>query len=418
MIYNREAEQSVIGTILYEGTLMKDATLMADHFADPRHQLIFRAMQKVYKKEAPVNLVSVTTELNDKITAVGGVSYLADLAGSVPTTQAFKHDQRLVLEAFRNRKGKEQALRYIENPSHESLEELLNSLEAYRGMTAREAPSTYDTLMEIAREMVQPRESNMSGYSTGYPDLDQMTGGSQKGDLMILAGRPSMGKTAFALNLAAHHCKAGGEVHLFSLEMGHKELLKRMISCEAEVDGQKWRSMKFSNEDYERAMTAIGVMAEWNMVIHERENTVADIRAAIRQAVHKNEEGRPLVVIDYLQLMASTTRFERRDLEVGAMTRELKLLARELEVPILLLSQLSRGVEQRQDKRPVMSDLRESGSIEQDADVIGFLYREDYYNWKAEDQDRVEFLLSKQRNGPVGMVGLKFMKAYGKFTGV
>ncbi|MCP3032344.1 DnaB-like helicase C-terminal domain-containing protein [Halobacillus sp. A1] len=294
-----------------------------------------------------------------------------------------------------------------------------DSLDEYRGAfrgtgVPTEEPTVYETLLEIACDMVSPNENGITGYTTGYQDLDGMTGGAQRGDLIVLAGRPSMGKTAFALNLAANHCKQGGSVQLFSLEMDMKSLLHRFISSEGSINGHKWRTKKFSSQDYLQALESIGQIAEWQMNIHQTDWTISDIRANVRKVVKADKDARHMIIIDYLQLMSSGSRFERRDLEIGSITRELKLLARELNIPIILLSQLSRSVEQRKDKRPVMSDLRESGNIEQDADVIGFLHREDYYNWQK-DEGEMELLLSKQRNGPVGDVKFQFKKEFGQF---
>ncbi|WP_082232072.1 replicative DNA helicase [Halobacillus massiliensis] len=420
MIHNQEAEQAVLGTILLEGEVMKDVTLSPEHFYIPNHQMIYVAMQSIYKRQEPINLVTVTTELKEKINVVGGVSYLSQLVESIPTVVTLKPHQRLVYDAFRNRKTREVAVDYVNNPSGVALEDLMIKLEEYRELgVSKKNPSTYEALMEIAREIAHPPEGNMTGFSTGYHDLDQMTGGTQRGDLIVLAARPSMGKTAFALNIAANHCKAGNSVHLFSLEMGMKSLLQRLISSEGKINAQKWRTMTFSERDYTRTMDVIGGMAQWPIHVHESERTVSDIRAVVRDTV-KNEESdsRPLIIIDYLQLMSATGRAENRNIEVGMITRDLKMLARELNVPIMVLSQLSRAVEQRKDKRPVLSDLRESGNIEQDADVIAFLHRDDYYNWDSDAGGEVELLLSKQRNGPIGTVRLEFMKEYGRFEGV
>ncbi|MFC7319822.1 replicative DNA helicase [Halobacillus campisalis] len=416
MIKNLEAEQSVLGMMLLEGELIKDVTLHAEHFAEKKHELIFKAMKNIERADAPINLVTVTTELEDKISFVGGVSYLRDLAGSIPTTTTLKHHQRLIFDAYRYRKTKEVTDFFNDNPNGQRFDVLDAHMETFRGigMPSEEA-SVYETLMEIARDMASPHENGITGYTTGYQDLDGMTGGAQRGDLIVLAGRPSMGKTAFALNLAANHCKQGGSVQLFSLEMAIKPLLHRFISCEGSINGQKWRTMQFSNQDYDQAMEAIGQIASWQMKIRETDRTVSDIRANVRKVVKADKNARHMIIIDYLQLMSSGSRFERRDLEIGAITRELKLLARELNIPIILLSQLSRSVEQRKDKRPVMSDLRESGNIEQDADVIGFLHREDYYNWQK-DEGEMELLLSKQRNGPVGDVKFQFKKEFGQFV--
>lgn len=416
-MHNPQAEQAVIGSVLLEGSLFETLTIESKHFYEARHQQIFRAMAEVNKKHIDIDAITVTKELGDAVNQVGGVSYLVSLAESIPSTETLKHYESIVFEAYRNRETKRITMQYAENPSDEELPKLLAQLENIKEVGIQEqGRSTKDYLMEIAADMLEPPESTQRGYKTGYADFDEMTGGTQPTDLIIIAARPSVGKTAFALNIGAGHCQNGGTTHIFSLEMGTKQLLQRMISAESRVDGQKWQTMRFSQEDYAKASTAIGILSEWDLHIHEHENTLNQIKARIRKSVTSDPEGRHLVIIDYLQLITSTGRYERRDLEVGAMTRELKLLAKELNIPIILLSQLSRGVEHRQDKRPMMSDLRESGNIEQDADVIGFLYRDDYYDAESEKQNVIEIILSKQRNGPTGTVELAFLKEYGKFV--
>lgn len=417
MIYNQEAEQAVIGSILLEGSLFQTLTLEPKHFYGMANKKIFEAMQRVSEKEQSINVVTVVTELDKDVDSVGGVSHLTQLAESIPSTESLKHYETAVYEAYRNRETRKLAIKYSEDPSEEGLYKLINELEKVKddGMQ-QQGRTTKDILIEIADDMLAPPEESKKGNPTGYTDFDNMTGGTQPSDLIIIAARPSVGKTAFALNIGTGHCKREGTTHIFSLEMGAKQLLQRVISSEASIDGQKWRSMKFSSKDYESATKAIGIISDWNFQIHEEERTINQIKASIRKEVQKAPEEKHLVIIDYLQLITSSGRYERRDLEVGAMTRELKLLAKELDIPIILLSQLSRGVEQRQDKRPMMSDLRESGNIEQDADVVGFLYRDDYYNKETEKQNIIEIILSKQRNGPTGTVELAFLKEHGKFV--
>jgi len=417
MIYNQEAEQAVIGTILMEGTLFDSLIVQPEHFYSRQLRAIFESMQRVHEKEQPIDVVTVTTELGNNLNNVGGLVYITELAESVPSIESLKNYEYLVLEAYRSRKSREIALQYAENPDDESLEILVKELESLKefGINQQEK-TTYEYLKEIASDMLAPPEESKRGFPTGYSDFDRMTGGTQPSDLIIIAARPSVGKTAFALNIGAGHCKHEGTTHIFSLEMGTKQLLQRMISSEARIDGQKWRSMNFSEQDYNDATMAIGVISNWNLNIHENATTINDIKAKIRKSVNNQPDENHLVIIDYLQLIRTTGRYERRDLEVGAITRDLKLLAKELDIPIILLSQLSRGVEQRQDKRPMMSDLRESGNIEQDADVVGFLYRDDYYNKESEKQNIIEIILSKQRNGPTGTVELAFLKEYGRFT--
>ncbi|MEK4303590.1 replicative DNA helicase [Oceanobacillus sp. FSL K6-0251] len=417
MNYNETAEQSVIGSLLLEGSLIGNLTIESKHFYSARHKRIYEAMQKVDAKGIEINVVTVVTELGDSISEVGGVTYLTELAESVPSTAPIKNYESSIYEDYRLRESQKLASEYMKSPSEESLHKLMVDLDKVKDEGIQTDEKTVkDYLMEIAEELMHPDESQSKGHPTGYKDLDEMTGGTQSGDLIIIAARPSVGKTAFALNIGSGHCKNGGMSHIYSLEMGPAALLKRMISTEGRVDIQKWQSMVFSQEDYDKAMTAIGVISNWKLEIYKQTNTINQIKASIRKAVQDNPNEKHLVIIDYLQLIASTGKHERRDLEVGAMTRDLKLLAQELNIPIILLSQLSRGVEQRQDKRPMMSDLRESGNIEQDADLIGFLYRDDYYDKESEKQNIIEIIISKQRQGPTGTVELAFLKEYGEFV--
>ncbi|SEH77904.1 replicative DNA helicase [Halobacillus karajensis] len=418
MVNNYEAEQAVLGAILLESSIIGNLTLEPSHFYKGSHSRIYEAMKDVADRNEEVNTVTVSTELGEEINKCGGVTYLIQLADAVPSTEPVMHYQQMIYDAYRNRMKRELALKYAEQPGDDSLDQLIKSLTDLRGVGVQvEEKSTYDYLTEIANDMVSPPDESAHGYPIGFKDFDDMTGGGpHRGDLFIIAARPSMGKTAFALNMASGHCKNGGSADVFSLEMGAKQLLHRMISAQGNIDGQKWQTMCFSEADYNKGINAIGEMTGWDLDIHEKARTVAEMRAAIRRSVKELNRDNHMVVIDYLQLMSVVGSYERRDQEVGSITRELKLLARELNIPIILLSQLSRGVESRQDKRPMMSDLRESGNIEQDADVIGFLYRDDYYNDDSENQNIVEIILKKQRNGPTGTVELAFIKEYGKFV--
>src|SRR5699024_208340 len=328
-----------------------------------------------------IDVVIVTTELIeiDKLEVVGNVSYLTKLAESVPSTATFKHYEQLLREAYQLRETKKAVERFLNEPSEQMIDHLLEDLKKCRALTLRDKEkSTYDHLVEISEELMEPKQEDL-GYKTSLPPFDRLTGGLQQGDLIILAARPSVGKTAFALNMATGHCKQGGDVLVFSLEMATKQLLKRMISAEGMINMTKWQNISnlFTGQDYEQAMKAIGELTDWKLEINDAKHTITEIRGEIRKYVHNHPGQKPLIIIDYLQLIRPTLiRRDRRDLEVGEITRELKLLALDLKIPIVLLSQLSRGVDSRQDKRPLMSDLRESGNIEQDADVIAFLYRQ------------------------------------------
>lgn len=416
MMDTYHAETSILGSILLEGELFKELQIDERHFNTNEHFTIFVAMQQANKEGRKIDLVIVTTILGKKIEEVGGVTYLMQLAESVPSTSTFRHYEQILMEAYQIREARNEAASFLSNSSLQSLDRLMQYLvqSNSQNQTVQEK-STYDHLVEISEELIQP-EPETSGYLTSLESFDQMTGGLQEGDLIILAARPSVGKTAFALNLAAGHCKNGGMSIIFSLEMGTKQLLKRMISAEGEVNASKWRDIhnRFTTRDYELAMRAIGDMTNWNLDIFDTKHTISEIRAGIRKHVHDNPEEKQLVIIDYLQLIAPTTnRKDRRDLEIGEITRELKLLALELKIPIVLLSQLSRGVDARQDKRPMMSDLRESGNIEQDADVISFLYRDDYYDKRSKQHNEMEVIIAKQRNGPTGTVRLEFLREFG-----
>lgn len=412
---NYEAETSVLGTVLMDGTLFKELLLQEAHFYHANHQRIFRSMKEVANQGDFIDIVTVTTNLGDAITQVGGTTYLVEMVESVASTAAMKHYEQLILDAYRARMSKKSALQFAEHPTDEALDTLITTLQNYRAVGGEgQAKETYDYLLEIADEICFPME-DQSGFLTAFDDLDDMTGGLQRGELIIVAARPSVGKTAFALSLAAAHAANGGRSLFFSLEMGVKQLLQRMISAQGKVDSQKWRNMVFSEADYEKAIHAIGEISNWQLDMYDQMRSVASIRSAIRKKVYDHPDAKHVVFIDYLQLMTPNGKQERRDLEIGVITRELKLLAVELDIPIVLLSQLSRGVDARMDKRPLMSDLRESGNIEQDADVVSFLYRDDYYNREMKQQQEIEVILSKQRNGPTGTVKLAFHKACGQF---
>lgn len=412
---NYEAEVSVLGAVLMDGTLFQELSVQETHFYHASHRRIFRSMQEVAEQGDFIDIVTVTTKLGDSIKQIGGSPYLVEMVEAVASTAAVNHYERLIMDAYRARISKASALQFAENPTDQALDTLITNLQTYRAIGGeQQGKTTYDYLLEIAEEICFP-EAEQSGFPTTFHDLDDMTGGLQRGELIIVAARPSVGKTAFALNLAARHAASGGSSLFFSLEMGVKQLLQRMISSEGRVNSQKWRNMVFSETDYEQAMQAIGDISDWTLHIDDQMRSVAAIRSAIRKKVYDDPEAKHAVFIDYLQLMTPSGKQERRDLEIGVITRELKMLAVELNIPVVLLSQLSRGVDSRMDKRPLMSDLRESGNIEQDADVVSFLYREDYYHRDTEQQEEIEVILSKQRNGPTGTVRLAFHKAYGKF---
>ncbi|MFC4387944.1 replicative DNA helicase [Gracilibacillus marinus] len=411
---NHDAEVAVLGSLLVDGTLIRTLTLQPEHFYHIHHRKIFEAMVHAEKEKQCIDFVIVTTYLGNDIQEIGGVSYLSELTESIATTANILHHEQLIKDSYRNRKSREIALHFSKNPTEQGLDALIKNLQALQDEIAiTTEKSTFDYLIELTEDMFA--NHGPTGWLSSYNELDDMTGGWQKGDLIIVAARPSVGKTAFALNLAANHCTNGYATTIISLEMGTKHLLQRMISAKAHINNQKWRNALFSETDYKRASIVVGQMAEWNLKIFDKKRTISDIRSTIRQQIYHQQAQKHLIIIDYLQLITPTKQYDREDIAIGEITRELKLLAIELDIPIILISQLSRGVESRQNKRPLMSDLRGSGNIEQDADVIMFLYRDTYYEKGSNNESTVEVILSKQRNGPVGTVELGFHSEYGEF---
>ncbi|KYC74102.1 replicative DNA helicase [Bacillus sp. FSL K6-3846] len=418
ILQNVEAEQALLGCILVEGDLIKELSLQPEHFSETRHQVIFKAMREVQKLGKSVDMVTTVTKLGDSVEQVGGLQYLTDLGSAVASTANFLAYQTLIYDAYRLREMKKTAIEFANTPTDDGITELYKRAMELQEIGIEKTRTKQDVLMEIYNDMHEEKE-DITGINTGLIDLNAMTGGWQDGDLIVLAARPSMGKTAFALHMGKSNCEKGGVTDIFSLEMPDKQLTHRLLSNLGNIEGSKWKNPRkfFSDHDYENATKAIGEYEKWNINIHDQPaQTLADIRSKIRKTKKENPDNQKhLVIIDYLQLIRAIGKYERRDLEVGSITAELKEMARAFKIPIILLSQLSRAVEQRQDKRPMMSDLRESGSIEQDADVVMFLYRDDYYNKNSELKNIIEIDLAKQRNGPTGMIQASFIKEYGRF---
>ncbi|MEM1505955.1 replicative DNA helicase [Domibacillus sp. 8LH] len=415
-----EVENTVLGSIFLEPDLAYETNLTIEHFTRAANRSIFEAIKKLAEQNVPVDVMTVTQQLveDGQIENVGGTSYLSDLAGSVPTTANFAYYQAMLIDQYKKRLMSRAASDYLANPTEETAEKMYSTFIKAQKMGQKQSQTKVEVLSEIFDEIYEDA-GEMTGISSGLAELDRMTGGWQKSDLIIIAGRPSMGKTAYALSLAGACCEQDGVADIFSLEMPKKQLIKRFLSSIGNIEGSKWRNpfKMFTEEDKKRARHAMNEYNKWTIEIHDNpRQTVADIRAAVRKTKREYPGKKHIVVIDYLQLITPIGKFERHDLAIGYITRELKQMARQFDVPVMLLSQLSRAVEQRQDKRPMMSDLRDSGSIEQDADIVSFLYRDDYYNKESEAKNVVEVILAKQRNGPIGTVELSFVKEYSKFV--
>lgn len=427
---NLEAEQAVLGAILLEGdaliTVME--RIQALDFYKTAHQRIFEAMVEVGEGQEPIDIVTVTARLQDKqqIDEVGGVSYLSQLGSSVPTAANVDYYAQIVEEKSLLRRLIRTATEIVSEgyASSDDIGDMLSEAEhRILEISNRRSASGFvpirDVLMDVFErvEFLYNHKGGTTGIPSGFEALDKMTSGFQKNDLIIVAARPSVGKTAFALNIAQNvGVRAKESVAIFSLEMSAAQLVQRIICAEANVDAGRMRTGYLEEDDWHKMTMAISALSSAEIYIDDSPTlTVAEIRAKCRRL--KKESGLGLIIIDYLQLIHGRGKSgENRQQEVSDISRALKAVARELEVPVIALSQLSRGVEQRQDKRPMMSDLRDSGSIEQDADIVAFLYRDDYYDKESEKQNIIEIIIAKQRNGPVGTVELVFLKNYNKFV--
>ncbi|HLR59363.1 MAG TPA: replicative DNA helicase [Pseudogracilibacillus sp.] len=428
--HNVEAEQAVIGAVFLEPEAFSTASerLVSTDFYRANHQSIFATMSALSDKGEPIDVVTVTTHLANKeqLEQAGGITYLTDLASSVPTAANIEYYSKIVEEKALLRRLIRSATDIVTNTfaKEDAVEEVLDEAEkTILEVSSRKNVGAFkpikDVLIDVYDniEQLHNSDNDVTGVATGYRELDRMTSGFQRNDLIIVAARPSVGKTAFALNIAQNVAINSDEnVAIFSLEMGADQLVQRMLCAEGNIDSQRLRTGKLENEDWSKLTMAMGSLSNAGVYIDDSPGIrVSDIRSKCRRL--KQEHGLGMIIIDYLQLISgSESSRDNRQQEVSEISRSLKGLARELEVPLIALSQLSRGVEQRQDKRPMMSDLRESGSIEQDADIVSFLYRDDYYDDESEQQNIIEIIISKQRNGPTGTVELAFVKEYNKFV--
>lgn len=429
-----EAEQSVLGGVLYDNDALDRIadTIGAADFYHDSHRLIFEHVQRLLTKGKPADIVTVAESLKhtNLLEDIGGIEYLAALAEGVPSVANIRHYAEIVREKAILRQLKT-ACRDVEERIHDpqgaSAKAILDHAEgrvlqiAEQGARGTQGFKDMRPLLRRTVERIQElynrdNPNEVSGLSTGFHELDQKTTGLHPGDLVIVAGRPSMGKTAFALNMAENTAVSIGKpVAVFSMEMGDEQLSMRMISSIGRLDHHKLRTGQLEEDDWARLSVALGKLDEAPIFIDETPALNAlELRSRARR-LHRQQGGLGLIVIDYLQLMSSISPGENRATEVAEMSRALKTLAKELHVPVIALSQLNRGLESRTNKRPMMSDLRESGAIEQDADLILFIYRDEVYHPDTEDKGTAEIIIGKQRNGPIGTVRLAFIGSYTRF---
>lgn len=427
--HNLEAEQAALGCMLLDSDVIPIVTelLKSEDFYRDDHREIFDAIIDLAEKALPVDLITVSEQLKLRGTldGVGGLQRLADLTSAVPTTANARHYTKIVEEkALLRRLIK--ASSEITNMGYEASEEAIFVLDRaeksifdiIQKRSTQGFSHIKDVLLETFNrlEELYNSKSFITGIPTGFTDLDFKTAGLQNSDLVLIAARPGMGKTAMALNIAQHaaiHSKV--PVAIFNLEMSKDQLVNRMLCSEVMVDSHKMRTGKLEDDDWQKIARALGPLSEAPVYIDDTPGiSVMDIRAKCRRL--KLEKNLGLVVIDYLQLMQGRGRTENRQQEVSEISRSLKILAKEINVPVVTMSQLSRGPESRTDHRPMLSDLRESGAIEQDADIVMFLYRDDYYNPDTEKKNIAEIIIAKHRNGSTGTIELRWFGEFTKFA--
>ena len=426
--HNMEAEQSVLGACMLSKDALYDVLekVREEDFYNKNHGEIFAAIKALEKKGSPVDVLTVSDELarRNSLDMVGGRAYVATLSANVPSTSNAGQYASIVTDSAEMRRLIETAGDIMEQgysselPASTILDHAEQQIfEIAQSRNTRDMAKLKDVLadnMALINELAD-KKGEIIGVPTGFIDLDQMTSGMQKSDLIILAARPSMGKTAFALCVARNAAIKGYKVAIFSLEMGKMQLSQRLLSMEAGVDANRLRTGRLESNDWMKMSAVMDRLSEADIRIDDTPGmTVMGIKNKCRRM--KADSGLDLVVIDYLQLMSADGRAESRQQEVSNLSRNLKQLARELDCPVLVLSQLSRAVESRSDHRPQLADLRESGSIEQDADVVLFLYRDEVYDKETDRPGECEVHVSKQRNGPIGVVDVLWQGRYTRFV--
>lgn len=422
------AEQSVIGSMLIDKNAIGKVVelLGSDSFYREAHRYIFEIIIDLYDKGEPVDLITVTDALRKggKLDGAGGSVYIADLLNAVPTSANVEHYAKIVEDKATLRRLIEAGTSIVSNAFEEveNVDSILDQAEKKVFDIAlkrvREGFHRIDTVIKVVLDKIDSlydKKESITGTPSGYADLDKYTAGFQNADFVIVAARPSVGKTAFALNIATNAAiRYKIPVCIFSLEMSKEQLAQRILCAEAEVDAQKLKTGSLSDVGWKKLTRALGRLSEAPIFIDDTPAmTSTEMRAKARRL--KLERGLGLIVVDYMQLMRGRARVDNRVQEISEIARSLKTLARELNVPLIALSQLSRAIEQRTDRLPRLSDLRESGEIEQTADLVMFIHRDDYYNPQSERANVAEIIIAKQRNGPVGTVELVFRKEITKF---
>ena len=435
-----EAEQAVLGAVFLDADAIIDAmeVIAPEDFYRRSHQIIFQAMIQLNDRSESIDLITLKAEIekSNSLEDVGGLTYLTELSQASPSAASIAYYAKIVDDKATLRNLIQTASRIVTKgfEQDEDVQSIIDQAEkSILEVSEKRNSNGFQSIAEVLNRTIETidqlaqNNEEITGLPTGYAALDKMTAGLQKEELIILAARPAVGKTAFALNIAQNvGTKTDRSVAIFSLEMGAESFVNRMLCAEGSIEASHLRTGQLSEEEWRNLIVAMGSLSNANIYIDDTPGIkISEIRARCRKlAQEKGNLG--LILIDYLQLIEGTGR-ENRQQEVSEISRQLKKLAKELKVPVIALSQLSRGVEQRQDKRPVLSDIRESGSIEQDADIVAFLYRDDYYRSEGDDDDEpeeqqnnnvIEVIIEKNRSGARGTVELLFIKEYNKFSSV
>ena len=428
MPHNIESEQCVLGSMMIDKSSIAQAleVLNKEDFYKDAHQIIFNAILDLYQKDIAVDLVTVTENLQskEKLESAGGITYISQVCSTVISTANLQSYIKIVKDKATLRKLIRASTDIIENSYNKQddveaivdlAEKKIFNIGSNRNTSDFEAMSTVLERGFIEIEKIFNNKGGVTGIPSGFPELDAKTSGFQKGDMILVAARPSMGKTTFALNLAQYAAlRCGKSIAIFSLEMSKEQLAYKLLCSEANVDMLKLRTGNLEDRDWENIAKASGPLSSAKIFIDDTAGiSVMEMRSKCRRL--KIENGIDMIIVDYLQLMSGSRGSESRQQEVSEISRSIKALAKEMECPVIALSQLSRAPEQRTDHRPMLSDLRESGSIEQDADLVMFLYRDEYYNKETEDKNVAECIIAKQRNGPTGTVKLAWLGQFSKF---
>ncbi len=424
---NLEAEKSILSAMMVDKRALQKGLekISADHFYLEKHQIIFKAMLELEDNNQAVDIITLIDKLRNmhKLEEAGGIIYLTEMSSLASLISNVGEYCNIVKEKALLREVVSVARVMADKAySDGEFEEILDNAEQrFFELSRQRDTKSYSIIKDVVKQtFAQIEESyrnkdQITGLRTGYVDFDDITNGMQPSDLIIIAARPSMGKTALCLNFAQNAAlREKSNVLFFSLEMASHQLVHRMICSEARVNSQRVRKGFVEQQEWDKIGQAVATLSEAQIFIDDTPGIpILELRSKARRL--KSERGLDLIIVDYLQLVTSPHRSENRQQEIAYITRQLKELARELDVPLIALAQLSRQVEQRQDKRPMLSDLRESGEIEQTADVVGFIYREDYYDQDTDQKNIAELLISKQRNGPTGRIKLMFNKQFGRF---